>query len=309
MGWLRRLRRTVGGSKVQDDIDREIAFHLEADVRAHVAQGLTAEEARRRFGHPTLAREETADVDVLRWLQGTLQDARYAARALYDQPGFAAAAILTLALGVGATTAIFSVVYGVLLRPLPYRDINRLVLVQTRNRTTGQVYPIGFSLPNLKDWTESARSFEALALASSDIFALDVGGALETIHGAYVSRDFFAVLGARLALGRAPNNVDEVVLSDRLWRQRLGADPRVVGREIRLNGRPFAVAGVAGPAIEVPTERRLAIGAPAVTPELWAPIDASPFAALGRKGPYYQPPRRWRPTRRRSPRAAPRARP
>jgi putative ABC transport system permease protein len=212
------------------------------------------------------------------WFEGFWQDLRFAARALRRSPGYTAAAFVTLALGIGASTAIFSVLYGVLLRPLPYLSADRLALVQTRNRTTGAINPSGFSGPDFDDWRRRLRSFESLALCSSNIFALDRDQGSETVKGAFVSREFFAVLGVYPQLGRVPSGTDEIVISDDFWRRRFDGDPRIVGRRLRLNGGPATIVGVAGPGITFPTETRSSLGAPPEPSDLWAPFDAAPWA-------------------------------
>ena len=212
------------------------------------------------------------------WFEGFWQDLRFAARVLRRSPGYTVAALLTLALGIGASTAIFSVLYGVLLRPLPYRNPDRLALVQTRNGTTGAITPSGFSGPDFEEWRRRVRSFESLALCSRNIFALDRDDGAETVQGAFVSREFFAVLGVQPALGRVPSEANEIVISDGLWRRRFNGDPRIVGRHVRLNGALATIVGVAGPGITFPTETRSSLGAPPEPPDLWAPFDAAPWA-------------------------------
>jgi hypothetical protein len=197
------------------------------------------------------------------WFEGFWQDLRFAARALRRSPGYTAAAFVTLALGIGASTAIFSVLYGVLLRPLPYLSADRLALVQTRNRTTGAINPSGFSGPDFDDWRRRLRSFESLALCSSNIFALDRDQGSETVKGAFVSREFFAVLGVYPQLGRVPSGTDEIVISDDFWRRRFDGDPRIVGRRVRLNGGPATIVGVAGPGAWIRGDRPWAAWIPA----------------------------------------------
>jgi putative ABC transport system permease protein len=213
----------------------------------------------------------------LDWL---LLDIRHAARALLHRRRFAAVAVLTLALGIGASTAIYSVVYGVLLRQLPYAEAERLALIQTRDRTTGQLLPSGFSGPDFEDWRQWAGSLGSLALCSRNIFALDADAGFETVQGAFVSREFFRVLGVQASLGRllGDSGALEIVISDRLWRRRFNADPQIVGRHVQLNGAPYTIVGVAPPGVTFPAETRASVGAPPEPPELWAPFEGYPGA-------------------------------
>jgi putative ABC transport system permease protein len=133
MGWLRRLRDTFGSSRVDDTFDEETRFHFDELVDEYTARGLALEDARRaarrRLGNLPLARDRARAADTLRWLADFVQDVRYASRALWRNPGFTAAALVTPALGIGAATIVFSAVHGVLLRPLPYPSAERLVRV------------------------------------------------------------------------------------------------------------------------------------------------------------------------------------
>ena len=176
-----------------------------------------------------------------------LRDLRYAIRSLRRSPGFALAAVATLALCIGATTAIFSVVYSVLFRPLPFADPDGVLLV----RTTWRQMTSSFSVGNWADVNRQQHSFEYFVPAHAESFNLAGTDAPENVTGARVGADYFAMLGVRPALGRsflaeedAPGRGDVVVLSDGLWRRRFGSDPRVVGSQVRLDGRPHTVVGV-----------------------------------------------------------------
>ncbi len=215
-----------------------------------------------------------------RVLGDVVQDVRYASRALRRRRGLALAAILTFAAGVGASTAIFSVVYGVLLREFPYRDVDQLMILQGRDRQTGKIMSGGYSNLDVQDWQAMVPSVESLAFCSRDIFALDADAGFETVSGSYVSSGFFATLGIQPTLGRWPRGgAEELAISDRLWRGRFAADPRVIGRAVRLNSTAFTIVGVASPQLEFPPEGRLSLSAPPKPPALWAPVEFSPFAA------------------------------
>jgi hypothetical protein len=143
MGWLRRFRSTILRSNLDEDFAEETPFHLDERIAEYVNHGMTYEQARleahRRLGNLALAREQARDVETFRWLGDLGQDVRYALRQLRQNPGFALAAILTLTLGIGATTAVFSVVDAVVLRPLSYADSNRLVMIDEWTPGVGSI--------------------------------------------------------------------------------------------------------------------------------------------------------------------------
>ena len=237
----------------------EIAFHLAMREEKLRATGLSAEEARRRarerFGdaHVVADRCVTIDVEIIRderredFASSLWQDVRYAIRALRRTPAFTAAALVTLALGIGATTAVFSIVYGVLLRPLPYREPDRLVqLWEQSTRTGNDRNPV--SVPNYRDWMRETHAFSAMAAYAFNRYTLTGASEAEQVQGAQLFGDAFAVLGARQLAGRgigledARSNV--VVLSEGLWRRRYGADPAILGTSIPMNGEPYTVVGI-----------------------------------------------------------------
>ncbi|HSE98825.1 MAG TPA: ABC transporter permease [Blastocatellia bacterium] len=206
-------------------------------------------------------------------METLIQDLRYGARMLMRKPGFTLAAVLTLALGIGANTAVFSVVNAVLLRPLPYPDAERLVSVGQQFRSG----LAGVGEPKFLFWREHSQSFEALACYSSYGGAhgnLAGGNEAEFARGLRVSQDFFRVLGVYPSLGRAftieedtPGAERVAILSDELWRRRFGEDPGVVGRTVTLNDRPVMVVGI------MPPQFRSGFGA-----DLFVPMQARPNA-------------------------------
>ena len=280
--WTARLLDVLKRRTLDQELDEELQTHIQMLVEDYVAKGLSAEEAHRaarvRLGGIEQTKEAVRDLRAV-WFEPVWQDLRHAFRSLRRSPGFTIAALLTFALGIGASTAIFSVVYGVLLRQFPYTDADRLVLVQTRDGATRRVSPAGFSGPDLEDWRERTRTLQSVALCSRDIFALDTDAGAETVRGAYVSRQFFDVLGVSAVLGHLPadEGAPEIAISDRLWRARFGADPKVVGRRVRVNGSAYSIVGVAGPGMTFPTESRSSLGAPATPPDLWAPVERAPW--------------------------------
>jgi predicted permease len=180
------------------------------------------------------------------------RDFRYAARSLRKTPGFSIAAIVTLALGIGANTAIFSVLDGVILDPLPYREPDRLAVVALFNRKLG--YPTNLSYPDFLDWQREARSFEHIAAFGNEGFDLTSPGAAEHLDGKGVSSNFFTTLGVKLALGREFSADEDTVggrpaavISDRVWRERFAGSPSAIGKAVTLNGRDYVIVGVTTP--------------------------------------------------------------
>jgi predicted permease len=211
-------------------------------------------------------------------MDSMLQDLRYALRTLRRSPGLAAAAILTLGLGIGATTTIFTWMDGLVLRPFPeVRETERLVRVYTRNEA-GNKRPVSY--PDFRDWREQARSFEGMAAYAMDEFGLQLpqGDApAERVWGIYASADYFRALGARPLLGRTflpeeastPGGAPVAVLGYGLWESRFGRDPGVVGRRLRLNGREVTVVGVMPPRFGGTT-----VG---LTFDVWVPVTMYPL--------------------------------
>jgi len=208
-----------------------------------------------------------------------LRDLRYALRTLRKTPGFTFFAVLTLALGIGATSTIFSVVNTVLLSPPPYGDPARLVTVYENDLADGTLeFPVAPA--NFYDWQRDARSFSAMAASRNQSVNLTGDGDPERIPGSAVSGNYFQVLGVQPRIGRAFTPEEDaagagqvVVLSDALWRRRFGGDPAIVGQSITLNGRPHTVVGIA------PASMRL----PSVQTELWTPL-ALDEAGRGNRG-------------------------
>ena len=211
-------------------------------------------------------------------MTSVLQDVRVAWRALARRPGFVAVAVLTLALGIGATTALFSVVYGVLLRPLPYHEADRIVaLWQTARTDPGPSVGGSVAHVNYLDWKRHARSFESLALYSGANFAVASAGEAEIVPGAVVTTDFFRVFGASPMLGRGftaeedrPNGPRVVVVSHAFWVDRLGSRTDVIGSLLEMSGRAVEIVGVAPPGFAFPNGARL-----------WQPV-ANDDATCGR---------------------------
>ncbi|HJR64390.1 MAG TPA: ABC transporter permease [Gemmatimonadaceae bacterium] len=307
MSPLRRLRRLfelpATARSIDRAVDEELQFHLDARIEALIAAGMSRDQARaaalREFGDMRAAHDQLAAIDRRRigheqraeWWGALTQDVRFAARTLIKQRAFTLAIVLTLALGIGATTAIFSVVDGVLLRPLPYPNHDRLVLAWSTARLGGErQVDLPFPPANFTDLRERSRSFEALAAFRSWGFTLGDGEGTELLQGARVSAELFAVLGVRPMLGRGlvaaddqPGAARVVLVGHALWRRQFGSDPGVIGRQITLNGERVTVVGVMPPGFQFPRGAELPSGFqfPPRT-EVWVPLGFSPEQAADR---------------------------
>ena len=272
-GIRRFLRLPSAERDVHALVDDEIAFHVDLLTEELVAQGRPPAEARRealrRFGNVDGVRRRCYEISHShatamrrRELLSTVrQDVVYAARGMRRARGFSLVVLVTLALGIGATTAMFSVVRGVLLRPLPFPDAERVVRLWPGN-PKAVVERRAVSARELEDWERELRGFEAVGAFSvipmAHVYG-ERGAEPAYAKTSYVSRGFFPVLGTPARLGRTLRaeehiaGVDRfVVVSDAFWRAQLGADPAVVGRGIRLDGKPFTVVGVMGPDFAFP---------------------------------------------------------
>ena len=200
-----------------------------------------------------------------------LRDVRYSVRTLSKSPGFTAIVILTLALGIGANTAIFSVVNAVLLAPLPYSQPNRLVMVWSKNVSKGyKMFPV--SGGEYAEWKSENSVFESMAASSDTLYTLTGAGEPQIVIGYEFSADYFRMLGTAPELGRTfldeedrPGGADVVVLSDAIWRRTFGADANIVGKSITLTGKPYTVVGVMPPDFRYPS-----------LVELWTPLGLKP---------------------------------
>jgi len=256
MAWYRRLLNFARPDKLSHDLDREFAHHLAERRDDLMRSGLSARdaeaEARRKFGNATSQKERTRDVDLLTWLETCVADVRYAFRALRRSPAFALVAIVSLALGIGANTAIFSLIDAVMLKSLPVSHPEQLVAVKAIGAGPGDYE---FSNPLWEAIRDRSDMFSGAFATAFTRFDLTTGGEVQQASGEYVSGDYFNVLGVRPAAGRLFNRADDVrgcrataVLSSAFWNSEFGGDPRVVGKSIDLSGNRFEVVGVADPA-------------------------------------------------------------
>ncbi len=271
--WLRvvafRIRGVFTRRRVDEDFQQELDSHLELMTEENIRRGMTPEEARRAarvcLGGVTQLRETHRELHGLPWIEPLVQDVRYALRMLRKNPGFAAVAILTLALGIGATTAIFSVVNAVLLRPLPYQDADRLVVIL--HYGSGPVSPANFI-----DWRSQNHVFERMGAAEYWTPNLTGVDKPERVWALHITSDILPLLGIQPLLGRmflheedVRGREHEVILSFHAWQRRFGGDSGIIGRSIALDGEKYTIVGV------MPPEFKFALFW-ATKAELWAPL-------------------------------------
>ena len=250
------LRATLRRSRMESEMDAELRFHLEAYAEDLVRGGVALQEAQRRarieFGGIERVKEEGREARGADLIESVMQDIRYGLRMLQKNPGFSAVAVLTLALGIGANTAMFSVINAVLLRPLPYPDSNRLMFVFLGDATRGPERS-SYGTADYLAARDSQKSFSHFAGISLGENSLTYTGGSEPqkVRGTPATSDFFAALGVEPLLGRTFDPASdrlgkprEVVLSYRYWQTQFGADPGVVGRTMLLDGDPYTVVGV-----------------------------------------------------------------
>jgi len=249
-----RLRSLVRRRRVERELDDEFRFHLQQQIDADVTRGIDPVEARnaalRAFGGVEQKKEECRDMRHVRIVDEVIQDVCYAARVLRRSPGFTVAAILIMALGIGANAAMFSLIHAVLLRDLPYPDAGRLVRMVER----GNNGPIWVAWPDFVDWRTTARSFESMGAVRQDSFT--VNGLKEPIRveGQRATAEIFSLAGASIAAGRAlgglsdtPGAPLEAVLSQKFSREHFASDASAVGRTIDVDGESCLIVGVLGP--------------------------------------------------------------
>ena len=253
-----RLFNALRPGHGESELAREVASHLAILEDEFQRRGMTSEEARlaarRAFGGVEQAKELQRDARSLRWLSDARQDLQYAARMLRRAPGFTISAVLTLALGIGANTAIFTVVHAVMLRPLPYPEPDRLVGMIQQHKSGGVDI---VTWPDYVEWRDTAKSFTSLGAAWNRVSNLTGIEEPERLAGAAITSNLFATLGVRPQLGTMFNSdgttdPHTVILSDRLWKRRFGAAKHVIGRTISLNGTSYTVIGVMPPGFAWP---------------------------------------------------------
>ena len=233
-------------------MEREMAFHVDSLARDYARDGLSEADAqraaRRQFGNLTRLKERGHDERTMRLAEDVMRDVRHGARGLWRSPGFSFAVILTLALGIGGNTAVFSVVDQLLLRPLPYPEGDQLVMIE---ESTNRSAHADVSPANWLDWQRQSRTFRGFAAWGRTQFMLTGAGEPRRLYTQFVSSEFFPLLGVAPLLGRTiseaddrPNGPRVAVLSYRAWQDHLGGDRRAIGRTVQLDERPFEIVGV-----------------------------------------------------------------
>ena len=234
------------------ELDEELQYHFDRRVTDSIIAGMSAreayEDAQRSFGNFTLQKERTRDMDILGWLESFMQDVRYGVRSLAKNPGFAVVAILTLALGIGANTAIFSVVNGVLLRPLPYPNPEQIVWFED---VQPKLAAAPLSAPEFIAYRDHNHTLSQIAAYRPLNFTFTGQGPAERLRGGVVTPQYFELFGISAAQGRNFNEADGkpgaprvAILTNGYWQTRFGGDTGIIGRTLALNGESVTVIGV-----------------------------------------------------------------
>ena len=293
MSWTRFFHRR----RWDEERARELEAYLEIETDENIARGMSSEEARyaahRKLGNTTLIREEIYHMNSLGWLETLWQDLRFALRGLRRTPGFAAIAILVLALGIGASTAMFSVVSAVLLRPLPYKDPDRLLNLWETNLKS-KTSQMADSYGDFLDWRAQNHVFEGIAVHNDAAFTLVGPNGPVRVEGPFVSTNLFNVLGVKPALGRGflPNEDEPghsvVIISHDLWQRSFSSDPRALGQSIQLDHSTYTIVGVMPAGFQFPIQP---------TPiEVWVALGGLPDLPTGRVSHFLEAVARLRPS-------------
>ena len=275
--WFFRIAGLFRKESRERELSAEMESHLQLHIADNLRRGMTAPEARRqallRLGGLEQTKEHYRERRGLPFLEVFLQDLRFGARMLWKNPGFTATAVVTLALGIGVNTTIFSIAEAFLVHPLALPLLDRVVAV-----TNGQKRPVAPA--DYFDWKSQSHSFEHISAYRSGDMNLTGTGEPERVYGAAVSADFFATLSVEPSLGRAFSSGEDergrdqvVVLSHGLWQRHFGADTAVLGKSVSIDGRPYTVIGVTDKSVEFP-----------VPTDLWIPLALTPKEKIDRGG-------------------------
>lgn len=271
-----RLRSLLRREQVEQELDEELRYHLERQIEVNLARGMTAEQARsralREMGGIEQHKENCRDARRVNFIEDFIRDFHYGLRMLRKNPGFTTIAVLTLTLGIGANVAIFSIVYGVLLQPLPYAQDDRLIsLIQSYPQKGLDTW--GVSQANFALYRDQNQVFEKIAAYNSTGFNLTGGASPERLQATMVTVDFFDVLGVQPGLGRTFRAEEDVpgknlvcILSYGLWQRRFGGDPQILGQSLLLNNTPTEVVGIMPQGFAYPNRNI----------ELWLPFGLNP---------------------------------
>ena len=268
MSWMDRLSNVFRGQELSRGLDEELEFHVDARIRDNIKSGMSAEEAGRdarlRFGNRTLTKERTREMNIFASLEDLAQDLRYALRSLRHSPGFTAVATLALALGIGANTAVFTVVNGVLLRGLPFPKAERLTAISYKPRHGPFEPEPGMVDGDYLAFRRQNQAFERITTFSGYAVTLTGAGDPLRLPAAAVTPDFFPTLGVTAAIGRTFLTEEDqkgrdqvVVIGDKLWRSRFGMDPSVLGKTTTVDGEVRKVIGVMPPEFQFPSDAGL----------------------------------------------------
>jgi predicted permease len=274
MNWITRILRR---KRMTADLAEELQQHLDEKVDALVAQGMPREEAihaaRRAFGNATLLEERSREVWMWPWLENLRRDVRFALRQLRRSPGFTLTAILILALGIGANTAMFTVVDAVLLHTVPYADVHNLILIDELDKKSAPT--MGVTYPDAMEWMQKSRNVAGVALLYGDSNFLRTSATTEKVLTIHATANLFSVLGVQPALGRTftpaeqtPGRDNVVILSDSVWKTQFHRDPGILGKAVQLDGNPYFIVGVMPSGFSYPfseTDR-----------QVWTPLALAP---------------------------------
>lgn len=260
MNFWGRLLRTFHQGSHRKDLEEELQFHVSMREQRNLNEGMNPDEARRRarlqFGNPAVWMERVSEVDLMLLLRSILRDLRFGARQLWRNPAFTITAVLTLALGIGLNTAIFSVAYAVLLKPLPWPGADRMVAIYENVPKFGTMND---SWPDFLDWRSQNHVFSKMAVLQPAEFHLNMVGEDQPVPGASVTNEFFELFGAKFILGRTftsgesvPGSAPAAVVSYGFWRHFLGGDRNALGRVIVIDGQAATLVGVLSPDFSVP---------------------------------------------------------
>jgi len=284
-----RLRSLLRRPSVERELEAELRFHLDQQIEENLASGMTPGQARRAalgtIGGLTQFEEECRDMRRVKIIENLLQDLHFGLRTLRRTPAFAAVTVFTLALGIGANTAIFSVVRAALLRPLPYAQPDHLITlgeVRGQEALSGQLTASTWnvSYPNFLDWRTQSKTFASLAGFTGDGFTLRGAGEPETVLAVQATTNFLSTLGVKPFLGRGFHAGEDLaegpyvaLLTHSYWKSRFGGDPQAVGRSIQLDSNSVTIIGVLPAGFEF---------APGGSAPLWVPLHLGPAMATRR---------------------------